>query len=101
MSIDLYITFKREDPQDVKKGDSAQFAQLSFGGATPTAQQLRVLENRFVALSSCKSFRYHPKTSKAFISAVGLGQPDEKKFVEQVTACARQHFNVKRVVRAK
>jgi len=97
MTLDLYVTFNREDTKRPKRGDIMQYAGLSFAGARVPEPEQRKLVNRFQALTSCQRVVYYPKTHKVHITAVGHGEPDETKFVEQVTACAREHYNVKRI----
>lgn len=97
MELDLYITFKSESRRGAREGDCLQFAQFSFGGATPTAEQQQALVKHFGALTSCDEVKYYPPNNWARVTAVGFRAPDERKFVEQVTKCARTHFKLKRV----
>jgi hypothetical protein len=97
MKLDLYLTFVHEDPQDVRPGDIRQFAQLSFGGRSLTDKERDAVVSQFTALTACEQVQCHAKSGKALVGAVTTDQPDEAKFVEQVTDCARKHYNVKRV----
>jgi hypothetical protein len=98
MTLNLYIRFQRDDDWR-EPNDPRQFAHLTFDTSVPGPEQ-RMLVNRFMALSSCARAIYYPVNRKLLVVAVNPNESDETKFVGQVTACAREHYKVKRVIHA-
>jgi hypothetical protein len=91
----LYLRFVY--PKKTKGRIKLEFAVVTFGDTVLTEAQKKEFEERFSALPSCKKVVRGRNGKNVVVNSTCDTSEEEKNFITEVEACAREYYEVKDV----